>query len=60
MPAGIPTAIRDLTLGFAFDDLARLSRLLDEHDEPGRLHRPGSGDGGRGITGLLHRLASAL
>jgi glutamate-1-semialdehyde 2,1-aminomutase len=33
MPAGIPRAIRDLTLGFAFDDLPALSRLLDEHDE---------------------------
>jgi glutamate-1-semialdehyde 2,1-aminomutase len=32
MPAGIPQAIRDLTVRFAFDDLPALSRLLDEHD----------------------------
>ena len=33
MPAGIPQAIRDLTLRFAFDDLPALRRLLDEHDD---------------------------
>src|SRR3954447_19120562 len=32
MPAGIPQAIRDLTVRFPFDDLAAVAHLLDEHD----------------------------
>ncbi|WP_053370138.1 glutamate-1-semialdehyde 2,1-aminomutase [Cellulosimicrobium cellulans] len=35
MPNGIPQAVRDLTVTFAYNDLSSLQALLDEH--PGRI-----------------------
>jgi glutamate-1-semialdehyde 2,1-aminomutase len=35
MPAGIPQAVRDLTVGFAFNDLESLRAVLEAH--PGRV-----------------------
>ncbi|GAB3800189.1 glutamate-1-semialdehyde 2,1-aminomutase [Humibacter antri] len=35
MPAGVPQAVRDLTVGFAYNDLDSLRAVLDEH--PGRI-----------------------
>lgn len=31
MPAGVPQAVRDLTVGFAYNDLGSLRAVLDEH-----------------------------
>lgn len=35
MPGGVPQAVRDLTVGFAYNDLDSLRAVLDEH--PGRV-----------------------